>query len=247
MSESSCDSSVEEEDDFEPEEDIAGPSGVRRTERQVQELQEESSSYVSTDEEGCIGDVELLESDPSEWVDFSEERARFPAKYVAGCKGTLISKTDPLEIFEHFFDDEICDEISAQANIYADQKINEKGILKMIKRRSREKDWVETNKVEIKLFFGILLLQGIIKKPRNTLKILQLKVEQMKPIAQMKYGKKKGLTSLGSGTTGGRRPSPVAIGPDEERPVIPLFAEGATTYSVSVTSEAPPDSSGIGC
>ncbi|KAG8231672.1 hypothetical protein J437_LFUL007446 [Ladona fulva] len=54
MSESSCDSSVEEEDDFEPEEDVAGPSGVRRTERQVQVLQEESSSYVSTDEEGCV-------------------------------------------------------------------------------------------------------------------------------------------------------------------------------------------------
>jgi hypothetical protein len=38
-------------------------------------------------------------------------------------------------------------------------------MLKKMKRRSQDKDWVPINKHEMKLLFGILLLQGIVQKP----------------------------------------------------------------------------------
>ncbi|PSN32259.1 hypothetical protein C0J52_23414 [Blattella germanica] len=60
---------------------------------------------------------------------------------------------------------EIGQYIAEQTNLYAVQQFNQKTMLGNMKRRSREKDWVPTNKDEMKVLFGLLLLQGIVQKP----------------------------------------------------------------------------------
>jgi hypothetical protein len=77
----------------------------------------------------------------------------------AGIMGELKDKNNPEEMYEHVLDDKMCE-------LIVQQKINEKASLKNLKSRSQDKDRILTNKEEIKLFFVILLLQGIVQKPK---------------------------------------------------------------------------------
>ncbi|PSN42243.1 hypothetical protein C0J52_18500, partial [Blattella germanica] len=89
---------------------------------------------------------------PSSWVETGQKQSRFKAKFQA-------------VFLNFFFTDEICQYIAEQTNLYAIQQFNQKTMLGKMKRRSREKDWVPTNKDEMKILFGLLLLQGIVQKP----------------------------------------------------------------------------------
>jgi hypothetical protein len=78
----------------------------------------------------------------------------------------LQNKRVALDIYEYFFSDDTCEHIAQQTNLYAHQKIQEKTLLNNMRKRSQDKDWVPTNKDEMKLLFGILFLQGIVQKPK---------------------------------------------------------------------------------
>ena len=99
------------------------------------------------------------------WSPNGQKRVRFPPKFQSGIKGDFLESITPIQIFENFFSDDICQFIAEQTNLYAQQQIGIKSNQGKIKRRSREQDWVPTNKEEIKLLFALLLLQGIIQKP----------------------------------------------------------------------------------
>ncbi|GFW26533.1 piggyBac transposable element-derived protein 4 [Trichonephila clavipes] len=68
-----------------------------------------------------------------------------------------------LNYFELFFDDQILRMIVQETNRYAEQYIHKT----VCKEGSRWKKWTETNVEELRLFFAVLLLQGVIKKPEQ--------------------------------------------------------------------------------
>jgi hypothetical protein len=74
-------------------------------------------------------------------------------------------KRNPLDIYEYFLNDDICEHIAERTNLYAEQEIHEKNLLNNMKW-SQDKYWIPTYKDEMKLLFGILLLQGIVQKPK---------------------------------------------------------------------------------
>ena len=74
---------------------------------------------------------------------------------------------DPISFFELYFDDALINLIVQQTNLYAQQVIAEKD--GRLKKRSRMKEWKETDADEIKLYLAMLLLQGIVRKPKETL------------------------------------------------------------------------------
>lgn len=71
----------------------------------------------------------------------------------------------PLNIFEYFLDDKICQLITDNTNVYASHKILENIASGKMKARSREQDWIPTTKEEVKLLLGVWILQGIVQKP----------------------------------------------------------------------------------
>lgn len=122
-----------------------------------------SSSDESSESES---ENDLLPTQHIDWDVRGCRRTRFPATYQTGIQGELLNKKEPDEIFEHFIDDELCELIAEQTNLYAQQSIQASTGADKLKRRSRERDWVPTNKDEIKLLLGIFFLQGIIQKPK---------------------------------------------------------------------------------
>ncbi|KAG8237447.1 hypothetical protein J437_LFUL015975 [Ladona fulva] len=71
--------------------------------------------------------------------------------------GTL----DILYCFESFFDEYLINLITEQTNLYADQCIQSS----FLKKFSRAKDWHPVKPGEIRVFFGLIILQGIVSKP----------------------------------------------------------------------------------
>ena len=65
-----------------------------------------------------------------------------------------------LRYFELFFDDKILRMIVQETNACAQQSIHKT----ICKKESRRKKWTETNIEELRLFFTVLFLQGVIKK-----------------------------------------------------------------------------------
>lgn len=68
-----------------------------------------------------------------------------------------------LDYFEHLFDDVMLQIIVQETNSYAEQYISKVAP----KERSRWKKWTDTNENELRLFFSLLFLQGIVKKPKQ--------------------------------------------------------------------------------
>jgi hypothetical protein len=61
--------------------------------------------------------------------------------------------------------DDICEHIAEQTNLYAEQKRHEKTLLNKM-TRSQDKYYILTYKDEMKLLLRILLLQGIVQKSK---------------------------------------------------------------------------------
>jgi len=76
--------------------------------------------------------------------------------------GTLSPESSPIEFFQLFVTQEITDLMVNETNRYAGQEIS-KGPLKP---RSRKRNWVATNEVEMKHFVGLLFTMGIVVKKK---------------------------------------------------------------------------------
>ncbi|GFU31248.1 piggyBac transposable element-derived protein 4 [Trichonephila clavipes] len=86
-----------------------------------------------------------------------------PFRGNPGITVNIANNASILNHFELFFDDQILRMIVQETNGYAEQYIH-----KMVcKEGSRWKKWTETNVEELRLFFAVLLLQGVIKKPEQ--------------------------------------------------------------------------------
>jgi hypothetical protein len=88
---------------------------------------------------------------------------RFPFTGNPGVVVDIDSTARPLECFELYFDQVMIDIIVRETNRYADQYISKNPP----KVRSLYKAWTPTSENEMRLFLGIMILQGIVKLPRQ--------------------------------------------------------------------------------
>ncbi|GFY79660.1 piggyBac transposable element-derived protein 4 [Trichonephila inaurata madagascariensis] len=117
--------------------------------------------------------ISSSEDDSSDEEDFSSVRqwckidssspapSRFNFIGDVGMKACVTNISDPLEYFELYFTDEIVNHIVTETNIFAAENLNKF----KSKEHSRIHHWSETNANELRVFFAILILQGIITKP----------------------------------------------------------------------------------
>ena len=103
------------------------------------------------------------QDDDRSWSVTGWARDRFPFTGNLQLKANIHDVANPLEFFELFFDDKIIDLIVIETNRFATQFMREKG--GNLKRRSRAHEWTETDANEIRVFFALLLLQGVVYKP----------------------------------------------------------------------------------
>lgn len=75
------------------------------------------------------------------------------------------NKVTPIELFEFFYSEDITSMICEMSNIYHEEclaKSEEKGTLK---KNSRHHDWDLLTRDELFVYYGLIILMGIIKKP----------------------------------------------------------------------------------
>ncbi|GFT50513.1 piggyBac transposable element-derived protein 4 [Trichonephila clavipes] len=86
-----------------------------------------------------------------------------PFRGNPGITVNIANNASILNYFELFFDDQILRMVVKETNRYSEQYIHKT----VCKEGSRWKKWTETNIEELGLFFAVLLLQGVIKKPEQ--------------------------------------------------------------------------------
>ncbi|KAG0413353.1 hypothetical protein HPB47_009494, partial [Ixodes persulcatus] len=88
---------------------------------------------------------------------------RFPFLGSPGKTFSAQSITDAFECFEAFLDNDLFSLIVRKTNRYAEQKLN----ASQLSEHSRLKKWVPTTTEEMRVFLPLLLLQGIVQKPKQ--------------------------------------------------------------------------------
>ncbi|GFQ76407.1 piggyBac transposable element-derived protein 4 [Trichonephila clavata] len=92
---------------------------------------------------------------------------RFPFTGTPGVTFPVNINYTPLDILEMFLDSNLMDIIVKETNNYAEQE--RKANRAKISRCSRSKKWIPSNDREMKLFFGLIILQGIVRKPNQAI------------------------------------------------------------------------------
>jgi hypothetical protein len=87
-----------------------------------------------------------------------------PFTGTEGLRVRIPDDPEPIDFFNLYFTDEIFQYIADETNRYAEQFIaaNKDNL----KDNSRVRDWKKTDKNEMKTFFGLVMLMGIVHKPR---------------------------------------------------------------------------------
>ena len=82
-------------------------------------------------------------------------------------KVQMMGHTNPEDFFDLYVTDQLLDHIVTETNHYAQQYIAANWTT--LKQYSRVTDWQDTTRNEMKTFLGILLLMGVVFKPRVSL------------------------------------------------------------------------------
>lgn len=125
-----------------------------------------SDSDDSSDDSISSADIQLQQC--RVWCDVDMHNIpppppRFPFTGKPGVAEDVDSTCKPLECFELYFDHAMIEIVVRETNRYAEQFISKNPP----KERSLYKTWTPTTENEIRLFLGILILQGIVKLPRQ--------------------------------------------------------------------------------
>ena len=132
----------------------------------------DGSVNLSSDEFSSASDA--TESDCDDFVDVrvwckvdpqhpSAAPPWFPFTGQPGLQVPVADSDDPLAYLRLFLDDEIMDTIVSETNQYAEQTMTRTGHRCL----SRTRQWEPVTKDDMWLFFGILVLQSLIHKPRH--------------------------------------------------------------------------------
>ncbi|KAF2348717.1 PiggyBac transposable element-derived protein 4 C-terminal zinc-ribbon [Trinorchestia longiramus] len=116
------------------------------------------SSYVSSSEEG---DDAIVHS--ADWM--RTGKARQPFAFIAdpGVKFEVEDKSSPIEFFDNYFDGKIVELIVTETNRLAKQTIEAVDI-DSLPTKARLRGWFDTSPEEMKLYFALLILQGVDSK-----------------------------------------------------------------------------------
>ena len=127
----------------------------------------ESDDDVLDDESG--DDHEDLESPAvqSEWTDVCTSDRSFPFTGIEAIKNQSFTEESPLpiDVFNLLVDDEVVEYILSETNKFASQCIANTTVT----RRSSLNNWKDTNAVEMRQFFGVLIYMGLVPKPEIAL------------------------------------------------------------------------------
>ena len=104
---------------------------------------------------------------PTDWIDSGRERNSFTFRSDHGVNFTVEDKENPVKDFEKFFDEEVIAYLVTEANRFAAQFRDENE--ETLSPQSRARKWYDTSANEMKVFIGILILQGIDSKVENSM------------------------------------------------------------------------------
>ena len=114
------------------------------------------------DLDDILGEIEQEERDvffeayDSEWL----QNFQTPSGPV-----NIEDETSPYDIFRMIFDDEVFDYLVQQTNLYYEQFLLAKGGIDNLPNHSRFRSWVPVNRDELKVFFAVILYQGLVRLP----------------------------------------------------------------------------------
>jgi len=120
-----------------------------------------SESDISDSDTEDIGDVRVWRRVDSEQPPTAPPR--FPFTGNSGLQVELSDKSDPLTYLRLFLDEDVVDTIVIETNRYAEQTLCRSSL----RPKSRTRHWEPVTVDDIWLFFGLLVLQGIIQKPQQ--------------------------------------------------------------------------------
>ncbi|GBN12185.1 PiggyBac transposable element-derived protein 4 [Araneus ventricosus] len=128
-----------------------------------EEYSESDSSYEDISDESD-SDEDTLDA-ARNWCRIDQENLappppRFPFSGNPGLN-TRMDGSSPIEFFCIFFDDDIVGYIASETNRYAEDFIEKNDLTPS----SRVQKWKDVDSSEIRVFLGIIILQGIVQKP----------------------------------------------------------------------------------
>ena len=124
----------------------------------------ESSSESEEEEFSSSDDENAL---PADWTKKGKRRAPFTFRGDSGVKFTIEDKENPMEYFDKYFDEEVIDHLVTETNRFASQFLDENA--ETLSPKSRVNKWYDTDASEMKVFIGLLILQGIDSKLENAM------------------------------------------------------------------------------
>ena len=135
------------------------------------EIESESESGDEFSDGGSFLGSEESDNDdnlialPSDWARQGIARNPFPFIGDSGVKFIVEDKNNPMEFFEMFFNENIFELIVTETNRFAKQFLDAK--LETLPTNSRMRKWFDASINEMKVFIGLLILQGVDSKASN--------------------------------------------------------------------------------
>ena len=165
-SEGSVDSETEEEVIEEESSDELYEEQVVEDEELPGESQQQKTTPENENTNKEIAPVIIIDYDNLSWEDIPPQvgMKRVPFNGKPGVNASIIS-SEPIQIFEHFFTDELIEHIVYYTNLFAEQSIAEKQREGKLKKRSRENSWQPITPNDIRLYIAVLIYRGLIWKP----------------------------------------------------------------------------------
>ena len=120
----------------------------------------DQKAYSSSDSDD---DIAL----PTDWIASGRARNPFTFRSDHGVKFTAEDNEYPVEYFEKYFDEEVIAYLVTETNRFATQFQHENE--ENLSPQSRAHKWYDTSANEMKVFIGLLILQGIDSKVENSL------------------------------------------------------------------------------
>lgn len=150
--------------------DDCSDSNVSISESGSEDESENDVSSELSDEDESDDSTTALHAAARQWVDISNVKSvptppRFTFTGDSKLNFHADNTEDVLQYFELFFDDTLMDMIALETNRYAQS--NTSGFRRIVPYRQRE--WIPTTKNELRVFFAIIILQSLIKKPSHWL------------------------------------------------------------------------------
>ena len=149
---------------------LLGSSEKKNSDLDPSCLENDGDTSYDNDEEGGSNLSAILggaAASNNDWVTQRQLRSKFPFSRNPSIKVNIADADDTLAYFKLVFNDTLINIIVQQINLYAKQyKDLQRSTLR---KRSHYQKWIDTNEKEIRVYLGLLMLQGYVQKPVTNL------------------------------------------------------------------------------